>query len=128
MGRWLPNWPTRSPRRSGDSHYQTETLQAHCERNDRVLICSRGKRKPVADDPGREVRRIFHKLRSVAIENWNEHFKALFEGHGQVPTKGKANTQRFALGAVLVYQLLVWYRWELGWDLCRGMKAFLRAA
>jgi hypothetical protein len=111
----------------GDSHYQTDPLQAYCAQTGRILICSRGKRTRRAHDPGREVRRIFHKLRSVAIENWNEHFKALFEGHSQVPTKGKCNTQRFVLGAVLVYQLLLWYRWELGLDPCRGMKAFLKA-
>jgi hypothetical protein len=35
-----------------------------------------------------EVRRIFHKLRSRVMENFNEHFKGIFDGHGQVPTKG----------------------------------------
>ena len=44
-----------------------------------------------------EVRRIFHKLRSTAIENFNEHFKGIFDGHGQVPAKGLIATQRFAL-------------------------------
>ena len=39
-------------------------------------------------DIGKEVRRIFHKLRHTAIENFNEHFKGTFDGHGQVPTKG----------------------------------------
>jgi hypothetical protein len=27
--------------------------------------------------------RLFHKLRSFAIENWDEYFKCLFEGHRQ---------------------------------------------
>jgi hypothetical protein len=40
----------------------------------------------------------------MANENFNEHFKAIFEVHGEVPTRGLINTQRFALGAVLVYQ------------------------
>ena len=49
-------------------------------------------------DAGVEVRRIFHKLRSLANENFNEHFKSIFEVHEQVPTKGRVSTARFALG------------------------------
>ncbi len=75
-----------------------------------------------------EVRRIFHKLRSVAMENFNEHFKGIFDGHGQVPTKGLIPTQRFALGAIFVYQLALLYRFENDLDLCVGLKAFLKAA
>jgi hypothetical protein len=63
-----------------------------------------------------EVRRIFHELRSRAIENFNEQFKGIFEGHAQVPTKGLLNTTRFALGAVFVYQLALLYRQEHGQD------------
>jgi hypothetical protein len=48
--------------------------------------------------------------------------------HGQVPTKGLINTQRFALGAVLVYQLALLYRHERNLDINRGLKPFLRAA
>jgi hypothetical protein len=90
-------------------HHQTRSLPAH--RFDGV-----------------EVRRIFHKLRSMANENFNEHFKAIFEVHGQVPTRGLINTQRFALGAVLVYQLALLYRHERNLDINRGLKPFLRAA
>ena len=38
-------------------------------------------------DDGVELRRIFHKLRTMANENFNEHFKAIFEVHGEVPTR-----------------------------------------
>jgi hypothetical protein len=48
--------------------------------------------------------------------------------HGQVPTKGLGNTRRFALGAVFVYQLTLWYRQEQGLDLRVGLKPFLKAA
>lgn len=48
--------------------------------------------------------------------------------HGQVPTKGLINTQRFALGAVFVYQLALLYRHERKLDINRGLKPFLRAA
>ena len=79
-------------------------------------------------DGGVEVRRLFHKLRSLAIENFNEQFKGIFDGHGQVPTKGWRNTRRWALGAVVVYQLRLWYRFEHGLDLRVGLKPFLKAA
>lgn len=75
-----------------------------------------------------EVRRIFHKLRSLAIENFNKHFKGIFGGHGQVPTKGLVNTRRFALVAILVYQLALLYRFQHGLELNVGLKAFLKAA
>ena len=79
-------------------------------------------------DAGVEVRRILHRLRHVAIENLNEHFKALFEAHGPVPTRGRLDTARFALGAVFVYQLALLYRHERDSGANRGLKAFLRAA
>jgi hypothetical protein len=64
----------------------------------------------------------------LANENFNEHFKAIFDVHGQVPTKGSINTARFALGAVFVYQLALLYRHERGLAINRGLKPFLRAA
>jgi hypothetical protein len=77
---------------------------------------------------GEEVQRIFHKLRSLAMENFNEHFKGIFDGHGQVPTKGLLAAQHFALGAIFVYQLALLYRFEHDLELCVGLKAFLKAA
>ena len=65
---------------------------------------------------------------SVANENFNEHFKAIFEVHGEVPTRGLINTARFALGALLVYQLALLYRHERKMEINRGLKPFLRAA
>ena len=111
----------------GDRHYNTPDLHALCERDDRVLVATKYGRYPHTDD-GVEVRRVFHKLRSLAIENFNEHFKGIFDGHGQVPTKGLLATQRFALGAIFVYQLALVYRFEHDMDLCVGLKAFLKAA
>jgi hypothetical protein len=74
------------------------------------------------------VRRIFHKLRSLANENFNEHFKSIFDVHEQVPTKGRVNTTRFVLGAVFVYQLALLHRHERKSEVNRGLKPFLRAA
>ncbi|ABG04835.1 hypothetical protein Rxyl_1885 [Rubrobacter xylanophilus DSM 9941] len=75
-----------------------------------------------------EVRRIFHELRSRAIENFDEQFKGILDGNAQVPTKGLLNTARFALGAVLVYQLDLLHRYEHERDLRVRLKAFLKAA
>jgi hypothetical protein len=111
----------------GDRHYNTPDLHELCERDGRVLVTTKYGRYPHTDD-GVEVRRVFHQLRSLAIENFNEHFKGIFDGHGQVPTKGLLATQRFALGAIFVYQLALLYRFEHDLELCVGLKAFLKAA
>ena len=111
----------------GDRHYNTEELREQCSDDGRILVTSQYGRYPHSDD-GVEVRRIFHKLRSTANENFNEQFKGIFDGHGQVPTKGLNATRRFALGAILVYQLTLLYRFEHGLDLRVGLKAFLKAA
>ncbi|MBI4496449.1 MAG: hypothetical protein HY689_00905 [Chloroflexi bacterium] len=47
---------------------------------------------------------------------------------GQAPTRGLLTTQRYVLGAVLVYQLALRYRFETGGDLRVGLKALLKAA
>ena len=77
---------------------------------------------------GVEVWRVFHSLRSVAIENFNEQFKGIFDGNSQVPTKGLRNTLRFALGAILLYQLALLYRFQHDQPLRVGLEAFLKAA
>jgi hypothetical protein len=41
------------------------------------LVATRLGSYPHTDD-GVEVRRVFHKLRSIAMENFNEHFKSIF--------------------------------------------------
>jgi hypothetical protein len=110
----------------GDLHYNAPNVREVCEQTGRLLVTTQYGPYPHTD-PGVEVRRIFHKLRSVAIENFNEHFKGIFDGHGQVPTKGLLNTQRFALGAIFVYQLALLYRFQHGLDLNIGLKAFIKA-
>jgi hypothetical protein len=111
----------------GDLHYNAPNVREECDKSQRILVTTRYGRYPHTD-AGKEVRRIFHKLRSLAIENFNEHFKGIFDGHGQVPTKGLTNTRRFALGAIFVYQLALLYRFEHDLDLNLGLKAFLKAA
>lgn len=111
----------------GDRHYNTPDLHELCAADARILVTTQYGAYPHTD-AGVEVRRVFHKLRSLTIENFNEQFKGIFDGHGQVPTKGLTNTRRFALGAILVYQLTLWYRFEHDQDLRVGLKAFLKAA
>jgi hypothetical protein len=111
----------------GDRHYNTPDLHEFRAQADRLLVTTRYGRYPHIDD-GVEVRRVFHKLRSVAMENFNEHFKGIFDGHGQVPTKGLCACQRFTLGAIFVYQLALPYRFEHDLPFCGGLKAFLKSA
>jgi hypothetical protein len=111
----------------GDVHYNDPELRQLCDEQNQILVTTRRGTYPHKDG-GVEVRRVFHKLRSLAMENFNEHFKGIFGVHGSVPTKGLRNTQRFALGAILVYQLALLYRYEHGLDLNVGLKSFLQAA
>jgi len=111
----------------GDRHYNTPEVRALCHSAGRFLVTSRYGRYPHTDD-GVEVRRVFHRLRSVSSENFNGQFKGIFDVRGPVPTRGLANTRRFALGAVFVYQLAVWHRHERGLDLRVGLDPFLKAA
>ena len=112
----------------GDTHYNAPNVEkAYFGRG--IFLIASGRRGPYPHiDSGVEVRRVFHKLRSVANENFNEQFKAIFDGHEQVPTKGLKATQRYGLGAVLVYQLSLFYRHKQGLTLRKGLKSFLRAA
>ena len=111
----------------GDCHYNTPELRENSDQADRLLVTTQYGRYPHTGD-GVEVRRVFHKFRSIAMEKFNEHFKGIFDGHEQVPTKGLIATQRFASGAIFVYQLALLYRFEHDLELCVGLKAFLKAA
>jgi hypothetical protein len=111
----------------GDRHSNAPDVHAMCERTGRTLVASQYGAYPHRD-AGFEVRRVFHKVRSVAIENFNEQFKAIFDAHAQVPTRGLQSTRRFALGAVLVYQLMLLHRFEQQQPLRVGLKTCLLAA
>jgi hypothetical protein len=111
----------------GDSHYQDPALHGRAEADGWTLVANRRGPYP-HQDGGAEVRRILHKERSVAIENFNGQFKAIFDVNGPVPTRGEVATARWVLGAVLVYQLTLLYRHHRGLDLRSGLKPFLKAA
>ena len=124
---WLPALPAAVRYVLGDQHDNDPTIDAACADSGQMVVATQRGPYPHTD-AGVEVRRILHELRSRAIENLNEQFKGIFDVHGQVPTKGWVNTRRFALGAVFVYQLTLWYRHEHGLDLRVGLKPFLKAA
>ncbi len=111
----------------GDVQYNDPELLQLCESQDRLLVTTKRGSYPHTDD-GVEVRRVFHQLRSHAIENFNAQFKAIFNCLGQVPTRGLVSTRRYLLGAVLVYQLALLHRFENGDDLRVGLKPYLQAA
>lgn len=123
----LPELPAEVRYLLGDQHYNDPALHATCAQQQQTVIASRKGAYPHTD-AGAPVRKVFHQLRSHAIENFNNQFKGIFDTHGPVPTKGLVNTRRFALGAVFVYQLCLWYRFEQGRDLRIGLNAFLKAA
>jgi hypothetical protein len=125
--RLLDELPTEAHFVLGDTHYNDPAVRDHCATAGRLLVATRRGRYPHTDD-GVEVRRVFHTLRSRAIENFNGQFKGIFDAHGSVPTRGLVRTQRFALGAVFLYQVTLLYRFYHGQDLRVGLKAFLKAA
>src|SRR5260370_41968631 len=68
----------------GDRHYNTPELHENWDQADRLLVTTKYGRYPHTE-AGVQVRRLFHKRRSIAMENFSEHFTGLFDGHGQVP-------------------------------------------
>jgi hypothetical protein len=123
----LPELPAAVRYVLGDQHSHDPAIDAACAQAGQTVVATRRGPYPHTD-AGVGVRRILHELRSRAIEHLNEQFKGIFDAHGQVPTQGLVHTRRFALGAVFVYQLTLWYRHEHGLDLRVGLKACLKAA
>jgi hypothetical protein len=111
----------------GDQHSHDPTLATLVEAQGVVLVTTKRGPYPHTDD-GVEVRRIFHQLRSHAIENFNGQFTAIFDCGGAVPTRGLSKTPLFALGAVLLYQLTLWHHAIAQRDLRVGLKPFLLAS
>jgi hypothetical protein len=96
----------------GDTHYNAPTVREACLTGERFLVAS-GRRSPSShSDAGVKVWRILYRLRYIAIENLNEHLKAIFNAYGPVPTRGRLETARFALGTVFVCQLALLHHLE----------------
>jgi hypothetical protein len=111
----------------GDTHDHDPSFRTICAQSNRILVATRRAAHP-HHDGGVEVRRIFHKLRSQAIEPFNGRFKKVFEGRTQMPVKGLHRSQLLALGAMLIYPLVLLYQHEQAAPVGKGIKALLRAA
>ena len=111
----------------GDTHYNDPEVRILCEQSDRALVATRRGAYP-HHDAGVDVRRIFHKLRSQAIEPFNGLFKNVFEWRTQMPVQGLQRSQLLALGAIVIYQLVLLYQHEHNLPLGKGIKPLLRAA
>jgi Transposase DDE domain len=111
----------------GDTHYNDPELRHRCHQRGCELVATRRGPHPHRDG-GVEVRKVFHKLRSQAIEPFNGLFKNVFEWRVKMPVKGLQRSQLLALGAVVVYQLVLWYQHEQNLPLGKGIKPLLRAA
>jgi hypothetical protein len=91
------------------------------------LVATRRGPEPQRDG-GVEVRRVFHKRRSQAIEPCNGVYKNVFEWRVKVPVKGLQRLQLLALGAVVVYKFVLLYQHTQYLPLGKGIKPLLRAA
>ena len=111
----------------GDQHYNTPDLRLECARHNRELVATRRGPYPHTDG-GVEVRRVFHQLRSHTIEPFNGLFKNIFEWGGHMPVKGLRRCQLLALGAILLYQLVLLSQHQHHQSVGVGIKALLRAA
>ena len=100
------------------------TQRRHCNRE--VVATRRGPYPHT--DGGVEVRRVFHQLRSHAIEPFKGFFKNIFAWGGHMPVKGLRRCQLLALGAVLLYQVVLLYQHQHHYPVGVGIKALLRAA
>jgi Transposase DDE domain len=111
----------------GDTHYNTPELRQECHQRGWELVATRRGPSPHCGG-GVEVRKVFHKLRSQAIEPFNGLFKNVFEWRVKMPVKGLQRSQLLALGAVVIYQLVLLYQHERQLPLGKGIKPLLRAA
>jgi hypothetical protein len=111
----------------GDSQYRDPKLDAQCDERGCFLVTPQPGPHPHRDH-GVELRRRLHRLRSKSIEPFNGLYKNVFGWGPQMPVKGLRKTKLLALGAVFVYQVVLWYQDENNLPLGRGIKALLRAA
>jgi hypothetical protein len=111
----------------GDTHYNAPEVRDDCHARGMELVATRRGPHPHRDG-GVEVRRIYHQLRSQSIEPFNGLFKDYFGWQKNMPVKGLKRTQLLALGAIFLYQLVLFYQYEQGLKVGQGIKALLRAA
>jgi Transposase DDE domain len=111
----------------GDTHYNDPEVRRECHQRGIELVATRRGPRPHKDG-GVEVRRIFHKLRSTSIEPFNGLFKDVFGWSKNMPVKGLNKSRLLGLGAIFLYQLVLFYQHENQLEVGKGIKALLRAA
>lgn len=123
----LRELPTEARDALGDPHANTPEWRDEGNLPGREVAATRRGADP-HQDGGVEVRQVFHKLRSQAVEPFNGLFKNVFEWRGQMPVKGLRRCRRLALGAIFVHQRVLRYQHQQQLPLGVGVKALLRAA
>jgi hypothetical protein len=111
----------------GDRHYNTPDLHEFCAHTDRLLVTTKYGRYPIP----MTVWKSAGSFTNCVPSRWKiltNISKASLMDMDRFPTFGLRATQRFALGAIFVYQLALLYRFEHGLELCVGLKAFLKSA
>ena len=92
----------------GDTHYNDPELRRQCQQRGWELVATRRGPHPHAM-AGWQVRQVFHKLRSQAIEPFNGLFKNVFEWRGDdarqglaaVAVAGPGGRRRLSIGLAL---------------------------
>ena len=111
----------------GDTHYNDPELRSQGQRRGAELVATRRGAYP-HQDGGAAVRKVFHQLRSKSIEPFNGLFKGVCEWRVKMPVKGLERSKLLALGAIVIYQLALFYQHEHTLSLGQGIKPLLRAA
>jgi hypothetical protein len=112
----------------GDTHYNTPELHQEGHWQGWELVATRRRPYPHRND-GVAVRKVFHKLRSQAIEPFNGLFKNIFEWRVKMPVQGLQRSQLLALGAQAVIESgLIYDHVSLSCrpQSCRGRHGALR--
>jgi hypothetical protein len=107
----------------GDTHDNTPELRQEGRRRGWELGATRHGPYPHRDG-GVEVRKVFHKLRSQAIEPFHGLFKNVFEWRVKMPVKGLQRSQLLALGAVVIYQLVLLYHMSGSYLWAKGSSRY----
>jgi hypothetical protein len=111
----------------GETADNAPAVHNRYEQANRGLVATRRGASPHHDD-GVEGQRLFHQLRSQAIAPFHGLCKNVFEWRTQLPVQGLRRSQLLALGAIVMYQVVLLYHHEHHLPLGKGMKPLLRAA
>ena len=111
----------------GDTHDHDPEVRQPGEPSHRALVATRRGAYPPHED-GVEVRRIFHTLRSQAIEPCNGLLKHIFAWRTPLPVNGLQRSPLLALGAIVMYHLVWLYHHAPHLTPGQGMKPLFRAA